>query len=110
MGTPWLALIIPITCILCLMCFTIMPGIVYSGEHEVTYEGVAKKLFDLYGEHYRIAMLIAFPCLPIIVIECLLGLYQSNTKSKSAKVICNIIAFLGVVLIFGLFKHVTYEN
>ncbi len=43
MGTPWLALIIPAFAVLCLLCFMVMPGMVYSGEHKVGYTGVAKK-------------------------------------------------------------------
>ena len=110
MGTPWLALIIPIFAVLCLLCFMVMPGVVYSGEHKVTYIGVAKKLFDLFGEHHRIAVLIGFFCLPIIVGECIFGLYQRNTSSKTAKVLCNIIALLGAILIWGLYLPLTYVN
>ena len=87
-----------------------MPGIVYSGEYKSKYAGVAKKLFDLYGEHYKTAVVIAFPCLPIIFLECLFGLYQSGTDSKAGKVVCHLIAFLGLIFILGLYLHVTYEN
>lgn len=110
MGTPWLALVIPAFAVLCLLCFMVMPGMVYSAEQKVDYTGVAKKIFDLYGEHYRTALLLALPCLPIIVLECLFGCYQRSTESRASKVVCNTIAVIGVVLIFGIYKHLGYEN
>ena len=105
-----MALIIPVFAILALLSFMVMPGIVYSGEHKASYVGLAKKLFDLYSEHWRVAILIAFLCLPIIFVECLLGLYQRGTESKAAQVVCNLIALLGLVLIAGLYLHLNYEN
>ena len=56
--------IIPVLAILALLSFMVMPGMVYSGEHKARYIGVAKKLSDLYGEHYRIALCIAFSAYP----------------------------------------------
>ena len=105
-----MALIIPVFAILALLSFMVMPGMVYSGEHKARYIGVAKKLFDLYSEHYRTAILISVVCLPVIFLECLLGLYQRGTESKAGKVVCHLIAVLGIVLAAGLYFHFTYEN
>ena len=109
MGTPWLAVVIPSFAVLCLLCFVVMPGMLYSGEHRIGYIGVAKKVFDLYGERYRTALLISLPSLPLIVLECVFGCYQRNTDSRAGKVVCNMIAVIAAILIFGLYKHFSYE-